>query len=623
MPRIFISYRRADSAHFTGRIHDRLVDVFGDRSVFRDVYDIPAGSDFRAVLEQETGRCDFLLVIIGPQWVGITNDKGKRRLDDPDDFARIEVEAGLKRPGTRVIPVLVEGAAMPRPEELPESLRDLCFRNAVTVRDDPDFPTDMERLLRQLRPGGVAGLLRKGWPFLALLAALAVAAVFLLPRLIGPGPDGLATDTPEPVAEGTPTGYYLEPGETYLAAYGFSLYADPSADSMIVARSAQGEDVTIVEQNGDRSWTRVRLAAGDEGWVLTEDVVLGLALPTMTPTSVATPIAVEQGFGMRTDAWAVYFTAPELIADPQTEYGINIRLADALGRARTSVDVALFELSDPLLVQTLVEAHQHGVRVRIVADDEYGPEAEDSLFPQLQEAGIPVVTDERSSLMHDKFFIIDGTSVWTGSWNLSEGSTFDQNNNVLVFDSPDLAALYAAEFEEMFSRGEFGPGSTVGGTSQVTVEGIPVEVYFAPEDAAGPRLLELIGGAEHSIRVMAFSFTNPDIGAAMVEQVQAGVTVTGILEGTGSAGPYSQLAPLSCAGANMRLDGNPSFMHHKVIVIDDAIVITGSLNFTSNALETNDENVLIVFDPALAAAYTQEFERLWAVANAPTDIVCP
>lgn len=148
--KIFISYRRTDSATVTGRIYDRLAAAFGDKSVFRDIDDIPAGKDFRTVLESATGGCDIMLVIIGPQWAGIKDAQGNLRLFDPEDFVRIEVETGLNRKEILVIPVLVTNAFMPPPEELPESLLDIVYRNAVTVRDDPDFNNDIQKLITSI-----------------------------------------------------------------------------------------------------------------------------------------------------------------------------------------------------------------------------------------------------------------------------------------------------------------------------------------------------------------------------------------------------------------------------------------------------------------------------------------
>jgi formylglycine-generating enzyme required for sulfatase activity len=148
--KIFISYRRADSATITGRIYDGLVAAFGASSIFRDIDDIPAGKDFRTVLENATSECDIMLVIMGPQWTGIKDVQGNLRLFDPDDFVRIEVETGFNREDTLVIPVLVNGTFMPSPEELPESLQEIVYRNAVNIRNDPDFHDDLQRLISSI-----------------------------------------------------------------------------------------------------------------------------------------------------------------------------------------------------------------------------------------------------------------------------------------------------------------------------------------------------------------------------------------------------------------------------------------------------------------------------------------
>src|SRR5689334_15467758 len=95
--KLFISYRRNDSGRDVGRIRDWLKAAFGDQNVFRDLVDIPAGVDFRTILERETNDCDVMLVVIGPLWSGITNLSGNKRLFDPGDFTRIEVETGLRR----------------------------------------------------------------------------------------------------------------------------------------------------------------------------------------------------------------------------------------------------------------------------------------------------------------------------------------------------------------------------------------------------------------------------------------------------------------------------------------------------------------------------------------------
>ena len=152
--KIFISYRRKDSAREVGRIRDRLKAAFGEHSVFRDLVDIPSGVDFRTILEQETAGCDVMLVVIGPLWGGVTDDAGNKRLFKAEDWTRIEVETGLKRlvEGTvRVFPVLVMNAATPSASELPESLRQLTNQNAISIHDDPYFDFDMDRLIRDIK----------------------------------------------------------------------------------------------------------------------------------------------------------------------------------------------------------------------------------------------------------------------------------------------------------------------------------------------------------------------------------------------------------------------------------------------------------------------------------------
>jgi hypothetical protein len=144
--KIFISYRRADSADVTGRIYDRLAAHFGESAIFKDVDSIPAGIDFKEHLEKAVGRCKIFLVVIGDKWLEIADSLHDNRLQDPRDFVRIEIEAALNR-NILIIPLLVRGAAMPAEEKLPSSLRKLVYRNGIPVRPDPDFHRDMDRLI--------------------------------------------------------------------------------------------------------------------------------------------------------------------------------------------------------------------------------------------------------------------------------------------------------------------------------------------------------------------------------------------------------------------------------------------------------------------------------------------
>jgi formylglycine-generating enzyme required for sulfatase activity len=146
--RIFISYRRTDTAGYAGRIYDRLVTHFGQDAVFMDVDTIEAGLDFVEVLQNAVQSCDVLIALIGHRWLENKDADGKRRLDNPEDFVRIEITAALDR-NIRVIPVLVDGESMPYSTELPENLKPLARRNALQVNHST-FNADAHRLISQL-----------------------------------------------------------------------------------------------------------------------------------------------------------------------------------------------------------------------------------------------------------------------------------------------------------------------------------------------------------------------------------------------------------------------------------------------------------------------------------------
>ncbi|MFN8530911.1 MAG: phospholipase D-like domain-containing protein, partial [Anaerolineae bacterium] len=238
-------------------------------------------------------------------------------------------------------------------------------------------------------------------------------------------------------------------------------------------------------------------------------------------------------------------------------------------------------------------------------------------------AGIPVVPDTRSALMHDKFMIIDSTIVWMGTWNYTINDTYRNNNTALVLRSRNVVADYQAEFNEMFEQGQFGPRSPIN-TPNVTFtqDGTPMEVYFAPETEVLPVLVREINASQSSIRFLAFSFTVDEMADAIITRANAGVNVRGVFETTGSQTASSELTPLFCAGLPVRQDGNSFVMHEKVFVIDSSTVIVGSFNFSANAANSNDENLIIIRDRDLATQYLMEFDRRWNEAHAPTSLSC-
>ncbi len=317
------------------------------------------------------------------------------------------------------------------------------------------------------------------------------------------------------------------------------------------------------------------------------------------------------------DLWVVYFTQP---TEGITSGGIEEHLIGLINGAQSTIDAAMFEFNLQNVADALIAAHKRGVRVRVVYDDEHT--ADDPQMQQLLDAGIPATPDKRGAYMHNKFFVFDGRIVWTGSTNVTVNDVYRNNNNSIVLISPEVAQNYTTEFEEMFN-GQFGPNSPANTPFPgVQVGDMWVETYFAPEDDAMTQLISVVSEAQHSLHFMAFSFTDDGLAQAIMERADAGVQVAGIFEARGANTPYSECPPLLAHGLDVRLDGNLRTFHHKVVIIDGAIVATGSFNFSANAAQSNDENLLIIHSPQVAALYEEEFNRRMAEAILPSGGEC-
>ena len=348
---------------------------------------------------------------------------------------------------------------------------------------------------------------------------------------------------------------------------------------------------------------------------------------TVVPT-IASPVAGVTSANGSSDWWEVYFTDPVHVNDPANwQNSIEGRLIDKINAAKTSIHIVSFEFDLTPVAEALIKAKQRGVDVRWVTDDESGLGADEDpgrgQFAMLQKAGIEVRSDDRSALMHNKFWIFDNQIAWTGSTNITESGVFEQNNNTIVIHSAEVAAIYEREFAEMWD-GKFGPKSpsTVDQQS-VVVNGTPIQIYFSPEDKVLDHMIPVVSSANSSIRFMAFSFTDFPLAKAMLDRASAGVDVAGVFEKVGSDTESSELRTFFCAKVPARQDGNPRFLHDKVIIVDNRFVISGSFNFSSNATENNDENVIIVDNPQIANLYTQEFQRVWAIATDPDPAKFP
>ncbi len=182
---IFLNYRRNQSEWPTGRLHDRLVEEFGRRRIFTDVDSIPPGHDFTKALETAVGNCRVLLAVIGRGWADARDNQDRRRLDNPNDWVRVEIESALRRSGVLVIPVLIDGAELPQATELPGELAQLSTRQAVTITAS-EFARDVETLVSALRevfgPRGSSGIFDRPAPLRDSAAPPPAAGPVPMPR---------------------------------------------------------------------------------------------------------------------------------------------------------------------------------------------------------------------------------------------------------------------------------------------------------------------------------------------------------------------------------------------------------------------------------------------------------
>ena len=250
----------------------------------------------------------------------------------------------------------------------------------------------------------------------------------------------------------------------------------------------------------------------------------GIPVTTPQPTSVADVpggglVPIEGGYD---GGWfQLYFTTPINTQDPSRFTGSPLEnaLVRAIDGAQTSIDLAVFEFNSQPVTDALIRARtQRNVAIRVVTDGENGLDSPETTLDQLEADGIPIVSDgTRRGYMHDKFFVIDGLYVWTGSTNITHNDIYNNNNNSMLIRSTQLAQNYTDEFNELFAQ-QFGASSSnTIANPDITVNGTEIETIFESEGDVPARLVDLIDNA-HSIRIMAFSLTRHDIMQAVLSR---------------------------------------------------------------------------------------------------------
>ncbi|MGQ9457478.1 MAG: phospholipase D-like domain-containing protein [Anaerolineae bacterium] len=316
-------------------------------------------------------------------------------------------------------------------------------------------------------------------------------------------------------------------------------------------------------------------------------------------------------------AFALFFTdsitatAPSPMPTPMEQ-----ALLALLNGAQDSVHAALYALDRASIRDALLAAHGRGVEVQVVADDD--AYADDQYYPHfraLEQAGIPLVLDRRSSLMHNKFLVVDGQTVWTGSTNMTDSCFTYNHNNSVAIASTQVAYAYNLEFHEMFALGRFGRAKADNTPHWFGGEEAPLEVYFAPTDGVEAQILEEVSHADQTIAFATFFFTSEALADALIHKAEQGVSVRGLWDRLGAANASSQDERLCAAGIPVKVEDFGGKLHHKFLVVDpegeDPTVITGSVNWSASGTDQNDENLVILHDAATAQRYYAEWAKLW------------
>lgn len=324
----------------------------------------------------------------------------------------------------------------------------------------------------------------------------------------------------------------------------------------------------------------------------------------------------------------VYFTksvdnSVSSVTDAQNSSSLDDTIVSIIDATLTNLDIAVWDNGSSVIVTALNNAYARGVQVRYITSDN----ALNSALSGLN-SNIPVLQRDAtltSNVMHNKFIIADNAKILMGSMNFGNGSMYDDYNNVVIIEDVPLALNYLTEFNEMWgdvgaqpnlTNSKFGPDKTDNTIHTFTINGSVFESYFSPTDNTTLKIVDAINTADVTLDVALFTFTNNDLGDAVIAAKNRGVNVRVIMENESYIG--SEYNGLVAAGIPVISHESIAYdFHHKYCVIDaatptsDPIVVTGSHNWTNSAEDEYDENTLIIHDAIVAGNYQEEFAARW------------
>ncbi|MEM3370869.1 MAG: phospholipase D-like domain-containing protein [Candidatus Woesearchaeota archaeon] len=261
-----------------------------------------------------------------------------------------------------------------------------------------------------------------------------------------------------------------------------------------------------------------------------------------------------------------------------------------------SVECALYTVS-PEVITAIQQVPQHTILI------DY------KTYQRLSEKVTDIIPVYSEGIMHNKFCIINKSILITGSWNPTLADSFKNNNNMLIIHSQKISNNYEEKFKQLLLRNTQRYSPKI--KHKIILSNALVENYFCPEDNCSRILIEKINSATSTIYFMTFSFTEDSVGDALLKKNSAGIIISGIFDRQ-QLSNFSEYERLLNAGIDVSADSNKYLMHHKVFIIDNSTVITGSFNPTQNGNTKNDENILIIHSREIASRYVEEFLNLKA-----------
>ncbi len=320
---------------------------------------------------------------------------------------------------------------------------------------------------------------------------------------------------------------------------------------------------------------------------------------------------------------ALYFNSPLIYHKPQNscESQTCKPLLKLIKESKKSIDVVIYGLREQdEILNALIEAKDRGVIVRVVSDvDTKGGNYYDPSHI-LANSIHTLKTDSgrgASYIMHNKFFVFDGSVVWSGSTNISSSCNGGYNaNSAVVIKNREIAKAYMAEFDEMYERGRFHRKKEIHKNAiieAIDTKSTKLKLSFSPKgDSAEHIIIPAIKGAKERIDIAMFYFTHKEIADVVVDAHNRGVSVRAIMDASGSANRYSVLKNLRDAGIPTKVENWGGKMHMKLAVIDGKHLINGSMNWTKAGNSTNDENTLLITDTKVAKEAHEFFEYMWS-----------